>query len=130
MRKQAAQAGPAASLYVMVHNAPTMWTAVRCATNKLANPLNWDNNPAPAGPIYWSGRQDSNLRPLDPQDVEVSISTGQTGHKRRVHAWLTCGSSACVQVVWSPNGPQQDAPPIPYLPRPGRRSRRGAGVNG
>src|SRR5262249_13041797 len=102
----------------------------RCATNKLANPLNWDNNPAPAGPIYWSGRQDLNLRPLDPQDVEVSISTGQTGHKRRVHAWLTCGSSACVQVVWSPNGPQQDAPPIPYLPRPGRRSRRGAGVNG
>jgi hypothetical protein len=32
-----------------------------------------------------SGRQDSNLRPLDPQDVGVGISPGQTGCRRRVH---------------------------------------------
>ncbi len=80
---------------------------------------------------YLSGRQDSNLRPLDPQDVGVGISTGQTGCRRRSGERSTCGLFVAVQDVWSPSGPQQDAPPTTLPPpRPGRPSRRGAGVNG
>jgi hypothetical protein len=41
-----------------------------------------------------------------PQDVGVGISAGQIGCRRRVCEWLTCRSSARVQVVWSPSGPQ------------------------
>jgi hypothetical protein len=56
-----------------------------------------------SGP-YWSGRQDLNLRPLDPQDVGVDIFTGQTGCRRRVPERSTCGMFAPVQDVWSPTG--------------------------
>jgi hypothetical protein len=54
----------------------------------------------------WSGRQDSDLRPLDPQDVGVGVCPGHWWCRCRVHDRLTCGSSARVQGVWSPSGPQ------------------------
>ncbi len=66
-----------------------------------------------------------NLRPLDPQDIGVGIPTGQTRCRCRAGEKSTCGSSALVQDVWSPNGPQQDTPPtLPPPSRPGRQSRR------
>jgi hypothetical protein len=46
-------------------------------------------------------------RPLDPQDVGVGDCPGHWRYHRGVHDQLTCGSSARVQGVWSPNGPQQ-----------------------
>jgi hypothetical protein len=51
-------------------------------------------------------RNDQGGSPLDPQDVGVGISAGQMGCRRRVREWLTCRSSARVQVMWSPSGPQ------------------------
>jgi hypothetical protein len=58
------------------------------------------------GSLTWSGRQDSNLRPLDPQDVGVGVFAGQRGRWRRVCEQSTCGLFTSVQDVWSPNGPQ------------------------
>jgi hypothetical protein len=52
----------------------------------------------------------------DPQDVGVGIPTGQTGGSCRAGEESTCGLFASVQDVWSPNGPQQQAPSTPPAP--------------
>jgi hypothetical protein len=50
------------------------------------------------------------LRPLDPQDVGVGICAGQWWCQCRARNQSTCGSSAHVQGVWSPSGPQRLTP--------------------
>lgn|SRR5581483_165914 len=50
---------------------------------------------------------------LDPQDVGLAISAGQSGCTRRAGTWSMCGLFTSVQDVWSPDGPQQEAPPHP-----------------
>jgi hypothetical protein len=65
----------------------------------------------------------------DPQDVGVGIPTGQTGGSCRAGEESTCGLFASVQDVWSPRSPTASSVYSPGTARPGRRSRRGAGVN-
>jgi hypothetical protein len=63
-----------------------------------------------------SGRQDLNLRPLDPQDVGVGIFTSQTGCKDRVPKGPTCVLFASAQDVWSQMVPRTKLRLLPCLP--------------
>jgi hypothetical protein len=58
-----------------------------------------DDSPAPQG-----GRSLD-----DPQEVGVGILSDQTGCRGRVGRQSTCGLSAFVQYVWSPNVPKKEA---------------------